>query len=190
MIPPRWQPLAQLVASRFREFVREPEVIFWVYGFPLVLAVGLSIAFRSSKPVPPNVDVQQSESEATRVAEVVARLTDDSLGDEKPAVEVQSAEDCKKRLRKGKTALYLIVHEKEIEYKYDEARTDSVQARYWVEAVLSRKHGEFVPLSSPVDEKGSRYIAFLFPGLIGMNVMGGGLFGVGFVLVDMRVRKL
>jgi ABC-type multidrug transport system permease subunit len=42
----------------------------------------------------------------------------------------------------------------------------------------------------PVTEPGGRYIDFLIPGLIGMGLMGGGLWGVGFVLVDMRVRKL
>ena len=46
------------------------------------------------------------------------------------------------------------------------------------------------PSESEVTEPGSRYIDFLIPGLIGMNLMGGGLFGIGFVIVDMRVRKL
>jgi ABC transporter DrrB family efflux protein len=39
-------------------------------------------------------------------------------------------------------------------------------------------------------EPGSRYIDFLIPGLLGMNLMGSGMWGVGFVIVDMRVRKL
>ena len=39
-------------------------------------------------------------------------------------------------------------------------------------------------------EPGNRYIDFLIPGIMGMNLMGGGLWGIGFVLVDMRVRKL
>jgi ABC-type multidrug transport system permease subunit len=40
------------------------------------------------------------------------------------------------------------------------------------------------------DEPGGRYIDFLVPGLLGMSLMGGGLWGVGFVTVDMRIRKL
>lgn len=39
-------------------------------------------------------------------------------------------------------------------------------------------------------EPGGRYIDFLVPGLLGMSLMGGGLWGVGFVTVDMRIRKL
>ena len=59
----RWHAFAQLVLCRFREFYREPEVIFWVYGFPLILAVGLGIAFSRGAPEPPAVDVAGSESE-------------------------------------------------------------------------------------------------------------------------------
>ncbi len=191
MIPQRWQPLVQLIGARFREFLREPEVIFWVYGFPLALAIGLGYAFSSTKPQPPEVDVAQTV-DAKRLDDVLGRLSDERWSDEKPKVTVLPVEECKSRLRKGKTGVYLIVHPKNIEYQYDEARADSVQARYWVEAILSRQHtaGDQAAISKPVGEKGSRYIDFLLPGLIGMNVMGGGLFGVGFVLVDMRVRKL
>ncbi|HTI52197.1 MAG TPA: ABC transporter permease, partial [Planctomycetaceae bacterium] len=42
----------------------------------------------------------------------------------------------------------------------------------------------------PFDEPGGRYVDFLVPGLLGMSLMGGGLFGIGFVTVDMRIRKL
>src|SRR5438445_13896198 len=55
----RWQPILQLFLTRLREFYREPEVIFWVYGFPVLLAVGLGIAFRSKEPEAPAVDVQR-----------------------------------------------------------------------------------------------------------------------------------
>jgi len=41
-----------------------------------------------------------------------------------------------------------------------------------------------------VTEPGSRYIDFLIPGLIGVNAMGGGLWGIGFLLVNMRIGKL
>jgi ABC-type multidrug transport system permease subunit len=65
-----------------------------------------------------------------------------------------------------------------------------VLARYWVESLLSRSNTTLRVQESLVTKPGRRYIDFLFPGLIGINIMGGGLFGVGFVLVDMRVRKL
>src|SRR5215467_663249 len=43
----RWVGFAQLLAARMRELKREPEVLFWVFAFPLLLALGLGIAFRN-----------------------------------------------------------------------------------------------------------------------------------------------
>ena len=190
MIPPRWLPLVYLVDARLREFVREPEVIFWVYGFPLILAVGLGFAFRSTKPTPPTVDVMETPGNDRALA-VYARLNDDRWGDEKPTVALHPEDECERRVSRGETALYLIVTPEEVKYRYDPARAESVQARYWIESLLSRRQVENqtakdVHLTDP----GRRYIDFLLPGLIGTNIMGGGLFGIGFVLVDMRVRKL
>ena len=47
---PRYWPLGQLILARLREFYREPEAVFWVYGFPILMVVLLGIAFRN-KPV-------------------------------------------------------------------------------------------------------------------------------------------
>jgi ABC-2 type transport system permease protein len=186
----RWLPLLHLIDARVREFFREPEVIFWVYGFPLILAVTLGFAFSSVKPPPPTVDVQATPG-SKHADELAARLSDDRWEDEKPKVKVLPAEECESRVKKGESALYLIWKDDKIVYRYDPARAESVQARYWIEALLSRNP----PYNAAADdslltEPGRRYIDFLLPGLIGTNIMGGGLFGVGFVLVDMRVRKL
>jgi len=40
-------PLLELTLVRFREFAREPEAIFWVFVFPILLAAGLGLAFRN-----------------------------------------------------------------------------------------------------------------------------------------------
>lgn len=187
MIPQRWQPLVQLVLGRMREFAREPEVIFWVYGFPLILAVGLGYAFNNARPPAPEIDIQATPG-STRADEVAKHLSSDQWGDEKLKVEIHSEKECEDRLKKGKTPLYIVPLDVGVEYVFDPTRAESVQARYWVEAILSRTGGG--PPETIIDEEGNRYIDFLIPGLVGINIMGGGLFGVGFVLVDMRVRKL
>jgi ABC transporter DrrB family efflux protein len=189
----RWHPLRQLVLARIREFYREPEVIFWVYGFPIILAVGLGIAFSSREPEDPAVDVQQSETSARSedywtAAEVAQTLKDAEL----KKVKIRPRAECLKRLTTGKTELFLVVTPEEIRYEYDKTRQESVSARYRVEAILLREETSDSTPAKPVyiETPGSRYIDFLMPGLMGMNLMGGGLWGVGFVLVDMRVRKL
>lgn len=183
----RWRAFTQLILARIREFYREPEAIFWVYGFPLILAIGLGTAFSGARPEAPAVDVL-AEPGDTRAAALARTLKDAEL-----PVEVHAENDCQARLRKGKTALYIVPEGKTLRYVFDPARAESLLARYWVDSVLARAEpGHAAPqaLEDPVSEPGSRYIDFLLPGLIGMNIMGGGLFGVGFVLVDMRVRKL
>src|SRR5437773_11385953 len=92
-----WQPILQLFLARLREFYREPEVIFWVYGFPVLLAVGLGIAFRSKEPEPPAVDVQQAPELSTQAAAVLERLQEGGV-----AAEIPDAQACRQRLRTGK----------------------------------------------------------------------------------------
>jgi ABC-type multidrug transport system permease subunit len=184
----RWHAFGQLILARLREFFREPEAIFWVYAFPLILAVALGLAFSGGPQPPPAVDVQGPDSDR-QVAHLVKVLRDGGLKE----VEAHDADLCRKRLTTGKTALYVVPHEQGLEYVYDEARAECVLARHQVDAILLRHQlGDKSPKTADtqVTEPGSRYIDFLLPGLIGTNLMGGGLFGVGFVLVDMRVRKL
>jgi ABC-2 type transport system permease protein len=183
----RWHPLGHMILARLREFFREPEAVFWVYCFPLLLAVVLGLAFSGRAPQPPTVDVQ--EGDQTAVDAVLPPLKAAGI-----KAEVFPEQECAARLRTGKSELTIIpaISGPTI-YKYDQSRAESVLARQWIDAVLVRaKAGTaaFDAKDSPVTEPGSRYIDFLLPGLIGMNLMGGGLFGIGFVIVDMRVRKL
>jgi ABC-2 type transport system permease protein len=189
----RWHPLWQLFLARLREFYREPEAIFWVYGFPLILAIGLGIAFSSKQPDKPDVDIEENgpSGEGKKVFRI--------LREAKLPVEIRPRDECLKRLTTGKTALFLVATPEGIHYEYDDTRPESMLARYWVESLLVRaayppfsKSAPALLKTQPVilNEPGSRYIDFLMPGLIGLNLMGGGLWGVGFVIVDMRVRRL
>jgi ABC-type multidrug transport system permease subunit len=183
----RWRAFVELFKCRLRDFYREPEVIFWVYGFPIVLAVGLGAAFTSRKPEPPVVDVV-GRADDPAAAALVERLKADGV-----VTEVHDAEACGQRLRTGKTALYVDPDPAHYVYHYDEARAESVLARQQVDAVVQRAaasdHARPTE-DQPVSEPGNRYIDYLVPGLIGMNLMGSGLWGVGFLISDMRIRKL
>ena len=79
------------------------------------------------------------------------------------------------------------------QYRYDPARPESVLARAQVDDALQTASGRKDPLATTAvasSEPGSRYIDFLIPGLLGMNLMNSGMWGLGFALVDMRQRKL
>jgi ABC-type multidrug transport system permease subunit len=186
-------PLNALLLSRLREFFREPEAIFWVYGFPVLLAVGLGIAFREKPPASVRVDVQVEAATAGPAAGDPAAAALAALGaaagfEAAPC----TAAACRDRLRLGRTDI-VVVPGSPVAYLYDPTRPESVLARARVDDALQRAAGRADPLLSRDDhvrEPGSRYIDFLIPGLLGMNLMGGGLWGIGFVIVDMRVRRL
>src|SRR5437870_781845 len=121
MVPVRWQPFMQLILARVREFCREPEVLFWVYGFPLLLAIGLGIAFMGHSPERPTVDVQEGSGAAALAEALKADEFD---------VEVRSEAECQARLAKGKTALYLRVapDSGKVQYVHDPTRAESALA--------------------------------------------------------------
>ncbi|MBN2320266.1 MAG: ABC transporter permease [Acidobacteria bacterium] len=180
----KYHPLKELLKSRMREFVREPETIFWVYGFPVLIALGLGIAFSNRPADRVFVDVVQH----ARAEVIVEDLRRDPGFD----VAIHEESECRERLRLGKSVI-VVVPGDGISYLYDPTRPESVLARQRVDDTLQRAAGRSDPIETEdrhVTEPGNRYIDFLIPGLLGMNLLGGSLWGVGYAIVDMRVRKL
>jgi len=189
--PPRLYPFWQLTLARLREFYREPAAIFWVYGFPVLMIVVLGIAFRTTPVDMITVDVQAGPGAEQVRDELAAQSNPKSL---LFAVQIHDAEASRRRLRTAKTDLVVAVVDGAYEYHMDTARAESRLARAAVHDALQRANGRHDPVRTLPDremtEPGSRYIDFLVPGLLGMSLMGGGLWGVGFAIVDMRTRKL
>src|SRR5260370_36183474 len=179
----RWTAFQQLVLARLRQFDREPSAVFWVAVFPWLLAVGLGVPFWNRPPEAAQVDVVRSE-DAEQLAE---QLRQGGL-----VAEVHDLESCRQRYITGKTALYVAYHGAHAEFGMDPTRSESQAARYQVEAIVRRwKAPDALGSAERFEtEPGHRYIDFLIPGLMGMNLMGGGMWGMGFVIVDMRVSKL
>jgi len=181
-------PLGQLILARLREFYREPEAVFWVYGFPILLVVGLGVAFRNRPIEQISIDVESGP----RAAEIVSALS----GQERFRPRIVEPEEAQRQLQTGRTDLVVRAGstvELRYEYEYDPTRAPSLLAHAAVDDALQRAAGrkDVVEVSTKVYEKpGGRYIDFLVPGLLGMSLMGGGLWGIGFVTVDMRIRKL
>jgi len=183
----KYHPLRELILTRAREFFREPEAIFWVYVFPILLAVGLGVAFRS-KPTD-SVRVLVAGTGSMDPAQVLELLGKDP----RLKAEAKLPEEAARELRLGRADLVVELGPGQATYLFDPQRGEGKLAREWADAALQRGEGRRDALNvsdRQLSDPGSRYIDFLIPGLIGMNIMGGGLWGVGFVTVDMRVRKL
>jgi len=185
----RWAGYTHLLIARMKELKREPEVIFWVFVFPLLLAFGLGIAFRN-KP-----------ADATSVVIVASPRAQDTVAllERSPQrtafkIQVQDSDTALRGFRLGKYDLVIEPNAQGgLQYRYDPARPESTLARAQVDYALQAAAGrkDVVPTSGVTSsEPGSRYIDFLIPGLLGMNLMNSGMWGIGFALVDMRQRKL
>jgi ABC-2 type transport system permease protein len=188
----RYWPLPQIVLSRLRTFYREPGAVFWVYGFPLLMVVALGIAFRASPVEKVTVDIETGPR-AEKVRDDLRRHSD-----QKGlvfAVQINDEQTSRRRLRTGKTDLIVLASpDGGYQYRLDKSRAESRLARTAVHEALQQAAGRKDPVHTWPDEEmlepGSRYIDFLVPGLLGMSLMGGGLWGVGFAIVDMRIRRL
>ncbi len=180
----RFDPFYRLLIARIREPLREPEVVFWIFVFPVLLAVGLGIAFRNKPQEQIAVAVVDVDG-AQKVAEAL-KVNPQIL------VRTSSEDDARSELRLGKVALVVVPREP-YEYRFDPTRPEAELARAHVEGALQKAAGRedaFDAVEVEVSEPGARYIDFLIPGLLGMNLMSGGLWGIGFAVVDMRTRKL
>lgn len=176
--------LVQLTLARIREFWREPEAVFWTFMFPVLLALGLGVAFRDSGPQP----VVAAVPEGPRAQEVASALRAGGL-----EVQVLPPDTALGRLRRGEVAIVVSPAEGGVVYRYDPTRPDARIARLSADEAVQRTAGRTDPVATTVQEvtaRGSRYIDWLIPGLIGLNLLSTGLWGVGFTLVRMRNDQL
>ena len=184
----RTHPILAITQARLREFIRRPEAVFWVYFFPVLMVVVLGIAFRN-KPVESfDVDVLQGEM-AESIVEKLA-------SDPRIKPKIVTAEEARDRLRTSKTTVLIAAENgslDKVEYQFDPMRPGSLAARNLVDQRLQEALGRLDVIEATdvtFSEPGSSYVDFLVPGLLAMGLMGGGLWGVGFAIVDMRIRKL
>ena len=182
------RPLVQLTLVRFREFIREPEAVFWTFVFPILLAAGLGIAFRQKGLEQIQVGVVTRPGADTAVvaamrrdSTLVVKAFDDSAG--------------ALALRTGKVTLLVVpgATRDSVQYVFDQGRSEAASARLVVDRAIQSGSGRVDPVRASdtyVTENGSRYIDFLVPGLLGMNLMGSSIWSLAFAIVTARNKKL
>lgn len=180
-------PLVELTLARFREFLREPEALFWVFAFPVLLAWALGIAFGSPRTADVLVGVLGSAND-----QQVVSLRSTLEQDETIRLRVLTREEANRDLRNGAIHL-LIVPGTPVTYEFDPVRAESRVARFVVDEAVQAAAGAVRAADTSdrhVQVPGSRYIDWVVPGLLGMNIMGTGMWSVGFSVVVARSRKL
>jgi ABC-2 type transport system permease protein len=177
-------PLVQLTLARFREFLREPEAVFWTFVFPIVVSLALAMAFPSRADSDVLVGVQP-DAAADALRTTLTRGGGITVREVRP-------QDERRALREGVVNVVVIPTEPPT-YRFDPAREESRYARAVVDDVLKRAAGRQDPWTArqePQEVAGSRYIDWFIPGLIGMGLMSNSMWGIGFGIVQARMRKL
>jgi len=179
--------MLELVLVRLREYSREPEAVFWTLVFPILLAAGLGLAFRSRPAEELRVAVQSVAGDADSVAH--ASLS----ADPRLAASILDSAAAALALRQGRIVLVVTPDPDTLELTFDPDRPEAASARMVVDDALQRGAGrpDVVSVSERhISERGWRYIDFVVPGLLGMSIMGTSIWGIGFTIVDSRRRKL
>jgi ABC-2 type transport system permease protein len=181
---PTKSPLLELTIYRLKEFIREPDAVFWVFMFPLLLTLALGFAFREKPPDRIPVGVSQGPYAQRHLIAM----------QKSPALQarIYPEREGREELRRGKISL-LVDGSAQPVYRFDPTRPESRTARVEVDNALQAgagRHNAFTPREVHVSEQGSRYIDFLVPGLIAMNIMGTGMWSISFAIVNARLKKL
>lgn len=173
--------LYQLTSARFRLFLREPEALFWVFIFPILLAVGLGIAFRNRPP------------DVLPVAATTSQLTQALSADHGLRASTMDEAAGTHALATGDIQLLAIQTPQGVAYKYDDTNPDARLARLLTDRAIQSaagRHDAVTASNDLIHEAGARYIDFVVPGLLGMNLMGSAIWGLGFSIVEARQKKL
>jgi ABC transporter DrrB family efflux protein len=171
----------QLTMVRLKLFVREPEAIFWIFVFPILLAVGLGIAFRN-RP-----------ADVLPVGATTAQLTQALAADKGLTAKTLDEAAGTHELATGQIVFLAIERADGVAYEYDDTNPDARTARLLADRAVQAAAGRKNAVGATDDlvhEPGARYIEFAVPGLLGLNLMGSAMWGLGFAIVDERKKKL
>ncbi len=177
-------PLIELTLARLREFVREPDALFWSFFFPIVMSVAMAIAFPSRGSQPVRVGVPPGAGSAM--------LRQTLIADKAIEVREVAPDEELRQLREGD--VHIIVRPGDPPtYRFDPDRDESRVARLVVDGVLKRAGGRAEPWQAREDAiaiPGSRYVDWLIPGIVALGIMNNSMWSIGFMTVQMRLRKL
>jgi ABC-2 type transport system permease protein len=189
------KPFFNLVALQFKEFFREPEIIFWAFILPIVLSWILGVAIGSGGEAAGSVAlIETADATETYWSSWIERAGSASTDDRRVDFRVIGRDEAIIALKKGEISLFVekVPGADSVRWFFDprsgEAQTTylTIERRLREPAGARRAEGDVVPLSV----QGTRYVDFLVPGLLAMDVMSSALWGIGWALIEIRIKKL
>jgi ABC-type multidrug transport system permease subunit len=186
--------LSQLILLQLREFYREPGILFWAFGFPILMAWGLGIAFTSKADQSRNIAwVQESKSVST-IEPFLANSNDKKIGNEKSGFttyhfQKSTWNEAIEKIKQGKVSLVVVDKGDSTIYHFDPKNAEAQMAYVQINAAIKNIKNDGSDIQT-FDEVGTRYIDFLLPGLLALNIMMACMWGISYSLIDRRSKKL
>jgi ABC-2 type transport system permease protein len=213
----RFRQLWQLVAALFREIIREPGVLFWGILFPILMSLGLGLAFTKKTDIIRKVAIINISGQAKAGSEnsVVAgflnknceknssadknmwqwkfTIKDEKLGNSVFLFYDMKWDEALRFLKRGTINVLLLGKNDSIEYHFDPLNPDAQLTYLKLYSIIGKGEVETVQSNSeikPLTVTGTRYIDFLVPGLIAMGVMMSSMWGISYGIIEKRSKKL
>jgi ABC-type multidrug transport system permease subunit len=212
----RFKQLWQLISALFREIIREPEVLFWGILFPILMSLGLGLAFTKKTTVIRKVAIinisenpllvyhsaiesfleKNCEKDSSKEAGTWLwkyTIRDEKLGNSVFLFYNLKWDDAVRLLKRGTINVLLTGINDSVKYEFDPMNPDAQLTYLKLSSVIGQ--GSIQPVASNSDIKpltvtGTRYIDFLVPGLITMGVMMSSMWGISYGIIEKRSKKL
>ncbi|MDD4856743.1 MAG: ABC transporter permease [Candidatus Krumholzibacteria bacterium] len=189
------KPFFNLVALQFKEFFREPEIIFWAFVLPIVLSWILGVAIGSGGGSRGSIAlIETADATKTYWSSWIEGVEGASAGDRRIDFRMLGREEAILAIKKGEISLFIekVPGADSVRFFLD-PRSEEAQMTYLaIERYLRESEGERRADSDvvPLNVQGTRYVGFLVPGLLAMDVMSSALWGIGWALIEIRIKKL
>ena len=212
---PRLNQLWLLTLAHFREITREPGVLFWGIVFPILMSLGLGLAFTKKGDMLRKVAViKSSEISIGDTSAIVSflqqkcelnnsgkeddykwrfEIRDEKLGNSIFLFYELEWDDAMVLLKRGTVNLILYRNNGNTEYHFDPVNSDAELTYLKLSNIIGT--GEIIPQRNsaeikPLTVTGTRYIDFLIPGLITLGVMMSTMWGISYRIIENRSKKL
>lgn len=210
--------LGQLISAHFKEIVRQPAVIFWGIIFPILMALGLGMAFTRQADIVRHVAVIDNDPAILETAKTESliqtflekhtdriqpvkdqspqykiTLPNTKLGNTTFIFEKADWHQALVLLKRGNLSIIMDEKNGRIEYHFDPSNTDAHFSYLKLSNIFSNSGipiEENIASIQPLTVRGTRYIDFLVPGLMAMGIMMSCMWGLSYGMIDKRSKKL
>jgi ABC-2 type transport system permease protein len=199
--------LFHLILAQFKETIREPAVLFWGIIFPILMSLGLGVAFTNKSdvihnlaivgPVPRSLDSLLHEHSETskKGSETIEKITmpNSKIGNSIFIFHQMSRKDAMVQLKRGQINLILQQENGDLRYNFDPLNPEAQLAYYKLSNLINNHkllNQESQRNIEPLTVKGTRYIDFLVPGLIALGIISSSMWGIGYSIIERRSKKL